>query len=40
VYSHSLRGDPFFTWSGVLRPVQFALTLSALILFSSLVSAR
>lgn len=33
IYSDSLRGDPFFTWSGAWRPVQFFLALAALALF-------
>jgi len=35
VYSSSLRGDPYFSWSGSWRPVQFFLILSALVLFFS-----
>jgi len=33
IYSGSLRGDPFFTWSGAWRPVQFFLALGAMALF-------
>jgi protein-S-isoprenylcysteine O-methyltransferase Ste14 len=33
IYSGSLRGDPFFSWSGAWRPVQFILAMSALALF-------
>ncbi len=34
-YSDSLRGDPFFSWSGAWRPVQLILALVALTLFYS-----
>jgi protein-S-isoprenylcysteine O-methyltransferase Ste14 len=33
IYSGSLQIDPFFTWSGVWRPVQFLLALGAIALF-------
>lgn len=33
VYSHSLREDPLFNWSGVWRPVQVVLAVCALVLF-------
>jgi protein-S-isoprenylcysteine O-methyltransferase Ste14 len=33
IYSGSLQGAPFFTWSGPWRPVQFLLALGALALF-------
>jgi protein-S-isoprenylcysteine O-methyltransferase Ste14 len=33
IYSGSLQRDPFFTWSGAWRPVQFLLALSAIALF-------
>lgn len=33
IYSDSLRGDPFFSWSGVWRPVQLFLAMGALALF-------
>ena len=33
IYSGTLHGDTFFSWSGVWRPVQFFLALGALTLF-------
>ena len=33
IYSDSIRGDHFFTWSGVWRPVQLGLFMAALALF-------
>jgi protein-S-isoprenylcysteine O-methyltransferase Ste14 len=33
IYSGTLRGDPFFTWSGVWRPVQIALAAGSISLF-------
>ncbi len=33
IYSGSLQIDPFFTWSGAWRPVQFLLALGAIALF-------
>ena len=33
IYSDSLRGELFFTWSGAWRPVQLGLALAALALF-------
>ena len=35
IYSHSLKGIPLFNWSGIWRPVQFALAMSAMALFYS-----
>jgi protein-S-isoprenylcysteine O-methyltransferase Ste14 len=33
IYSGSLRGEPFFSWTGVWRPVQLFLALGAVVLF-------
>lgn len=33
IYAHSQNGNALFAWSGVWRPVQLALVLSALVLF-------
>jgi protein-S-isoprenylcysteine O-methyltransferase Ste14 len=33
IYSGSLQGDPFFSWSGAWRPVQLFLAMGALALF-------
>ncbi|MCJ7499549.1 isoprenylcysteine carboxylmethyltransferase family protein [bacterium] len=33
IYSNSLRGDPFFSWSGAWRPVQLFLAMGAIALF-------
>jgi protein-S-isoprenylcysteine O-methyltransferase Ste14 len=33
IYSGSLQGDPFFTWSGAWRPVQLFLVMGSLALF-------
>ncbi|MDF1525108.1 MAG: isoprenylcysteine carboxylmethyltransferase family protein [bacterium] len=33
IYSNSLRGDPFFSWSGAWRPVQLFLVMGAIVLF-------
>ena len=35
VYSGSMKGDPFFTWSGAWRPVQLLLAMGAVALFYS-----
>lgn len=33
IYSDSMRGDPFFAWSGAWKPVQLVMALCALALF-------